>query len=647
MFLRELTRAADEMPESPSFHRSASELRALTRELKFDASGANAEQRTVPVAYSSEAPVRRGYGGGEFWEVLDHSAVDLSRMDGAPLLFNHDTREHIGTVIAHSVGADKVGRSLVKFSRSQRAQEKFQDVQDGILTKSSVGYSLENADCVAEGERDGIPVYKFRNWQPFEVTLTPLPADPSVGVGRSMEKTQTNNISKMSAETIEKTDTKVEVRENKVAANTESLRMSEIRAIGANFNVPQERVIKALAENETLDSFREWVIKDHLKAEPVKGSPEIGMTKKERKRYSISNAINRLSNRESLRGTFEGECSEEAEKKLRRSAPSAGFIVPHDVAGFEDREMAAAMLRVNPALRSVMQRTLYTNNFASAGALVGTELLGGSFIELLRNRTLLAQLGVGSMTGLQGNIAIPRQSGAGTAYWLGEGDAVTASNQTIAQVGATPRRLAAQTGYNKQLLAQSSIDAEAFVRDDLMRVLAIAKDLAGIAGTGGKQPLGILNGPTGGTENQLQTVTFGATATWAKILSFETNVFTQNADQLGTPSFLTNITVRNAWKQNAKIGSTYPVYLTDDNNKTNGYDTNVTNQISTSGTYSNRAIFGVWGQAMFCDWAGYDVVVDPYTQAANNQVLVTINALADFIVRHWPAFCVSTDSGAQ
>ena len=180
-----------------------------------------------------------------------------------------------------------------------------------------------------------------------------------------------------------------------------------------------------------------------------------------------------------------------------------------------------------------------------------------------------------------------------------------------------------------------------------MRVLAIAKDLAGIAGTGGKQPLGILNGPTGGTENQLQTVTFGATATWAKILSFETNVFTQNADQLGTPSFLTNITVRNAWKQNAKIGSTYPVYLTDDNNKTNGYDTNVTNQISTSGTYSNRAIFGVWGQAMFCDWAGYDVVVDPYTQAANNQVLVTINALADFIVRHWPAFCVSTDSGAQ
>ena len=635
--------------------------RELRRDFTVERSAINESARTVDLSFASEEPVERWFGD----EILNCTAdaVDFNRLNnGGALLVNHNPDDQIGVVTGTRIDGGKC-RATVRFSRSARAQEIFQDVCDGIRSLVSVGYRVKSMVLAEQRDTEG-DTYRVDAWEPYEVSLVSIPADSSVGVGRSQPEitspaaTRAGSTIQSLPSVMETTSAApaapvLETRERPAAAALpESTRMSEIRAIGEKVGVPQERIIKALAENESLDSFRSWVIENHLKSEPVKGPPTIGMTHKEKRRYSLTRAVNRIAAREALDG-FEREVSDECAKKFRRETPAAGFLVPHDVAEFNDREMIAAMLRVNPSLAGTrhgqqMQRALQANVFTGAGALVGTELLGGSLIELLRNKTLLTQLGVGTMSGLQGNIAIPRQTGAATAYWLAEGDSVTASQQAVAQVGATPRKLAAQTGYNKQLLAQSSIDTEAFVRDDLMRVLAIAKDLAGIAGTGGAQPLGILNGPTSNasSENLLQTVTYSAAATWAKQLSFETNIMTQNAD-IGSINWLTNITSRNAWKQIAKIGSTYPVFLCDDENRCNGYPVNVTNQIGTSGTYANRAILGAWSQALFCDWAGMDVVVDPYTQAASGQVIVTLSMWTDFIVRHWPSFCVSTDSAAQ
>ena len=426
-------------------------------------------------------------------------------------------------------------------------------------------------------------------------------------------------------------------------------RISEIVAIGANFKVPQERINKALVENEPLDLFRAWVMENHLKATPVSVPPTIGMDRAQKRRYSLTRAINRIASHQPLDG-LERECSDECARKFRRESPTAGFIMPHDVSEFSDREMVAAMLRVSPSLGMTaygrnLQRGLAAGNFASAGALIAEDFLGGSFIEMLRNRALLTQLGVGTMSGLVGNVVIPRQSTAATAYWLAEGEAVTATQQNFAQVGGTPKRLAAQTAYSKQLLAQSSLDAEALVRDDHIRVIALAKDLAGISGTGGAQPRGILNGPTSASDgNNISTVTFGGAATRANLLTFMSSIQTANAD-IGTMQWLVNPTTRARWQAIPQTPN-YPVYLTSDEGQTIGYPTPFTNQIGTSGTFANRAIFGAWGQAMFLDWAGYDVVVDPYTRAANNEVVVTVNLFTDFVVRHWPSFAISTDTAA-
>ena len=624
-------------------------LRTMEREFTFERGTIDEGKRTVELSFASGTPVERWFGD----EVLEISekAVDMGRMRGnAPLLVNHNPEDQIGVVEKAYIDGGKC-RAVVRFSKAARAQEIFQDVLDGIRSLVSVGYKVKNMVLQEENEEAG-DSYRVDSWEPYEISLVSIPADTSVGVGRAQPQArETPSTMDPVTAPAAPAPTPVEVRQP-APEMSESTRMGEIRAIGSHFNVPQDRVIAALANNEPLDEFRRWVLEDHLKATPVQSPPVIGMNKKERRRYSLCRAINRLGSNQPLDG-LEKEASDAAAKLYRREPHAAGFIMPHDVSMEGDAEMAQAMLRVSPTLRhtaygQAMQRQLQTNVFAQAGALVAVDFLAGSFIELLRNRVLLTQLGVGTMSGLVGNVAIPRQNLAATAYWLAEGDAVTATKQSFAQLAATPRRLAAQTAYSKQLLAQSSLDAEALVRDDHVRIIAIAKDLAGIAGTGGAQPLGILNGPTTdstGGGNNVTTVTFGAAATWANVVKFEQQIQTANAD-LGTMQWLTNPTVRGKWKTAVKVAN-YPVFLCSDDNTVNGYPTNITNQLGTTGTHANKCIFAAWGQAMFFDWAGYDVVVDPYTQAANNQVVVTVNLFTDFGVRHWPSFAISTDSGAQ
>jgi hypothetical protein len=259
----------------------------------------------------------------------------------------------------------------------------------------------------------------------------------------------------------------------------------------------------------------------------------------------------------------------------------------------------------------------------------------GPLIELLRNKMVMTQAGVQMLSGLQGNISLPKQSAAGTAYWLSETGTITGSNQTLAQIPLQPHRLGAFTDLSKQLIAQSTIDAEAFVRNDLATILSLALDKGIIEGSGSSnQPTGIIN--TSG----VGSVTFSAAATWAKLVIFETAVATANAD-IGSMNYVSTAATRGALKTNPKIGSTYPVFLCE-NNMVNGYPLLVTNQVS-----SDKMLFGVFSQATLAMWGGIDILVDPYTQALAGTVRLVAQTYADVAVRQAGAFAVSTDSAAQ
>lgn len=155
------------------------------RSLTIVAREVDEENRTVELAFSSEEPYERWFG----MEVLDHGAksVRLDRLkNGAAVLVNHNTNDHVGVVQSVRIDGDRVGRAVVRFGRGARASEIFQDVVDGIRTLVSVGYIVH--EMILEKDSDDAPaVYRVTDWEPLEVSLVAVPADPTVGVGKNLE----------------------------------------------------------------------------------------------------------------------------------------------------------------------------------------------------------------------------------------------------------------------------------------------------------------------------------------------------------------------------------------------------------------------------------------------------------------------------
>lgn len=158
------------------------------RSLELDRAKVDEEKRSVEVSFSSEAPVRRWFGD----EVLLHGSgnVDLARLRsmGAALL-NHNPSVIVGPLKNIKV-EDKRGKATIVFDDDEDGERAFKKVKSGSLKGMSVGYLINKALEVKEDEKHkGIkgPAIIALRWTPYEISLTPIPADASVGVGRSLE----------------------------------------------------------------------------------------------------------------------------------------------------------------------------------------------------------------------------------------------------------------------------------------------------------------------------------------------------------------------------------------------------------------------------------------------------------------------------
>lgn len=311
-----------------------------------------------------------------------------------------------------------------------------------------------------------------------------------------------------------------------------------------------------------------------------------------------------------------------------RGKPASGMYVPTDLP---------------MSVGGLQRRDLDTT--AGVGAVPA--VMSGSFIEFLRNRLVVQQMGATVLTNMVGTFAIPKQTASASAYWVAEGGAPTESNQTIGQVTFSPKTVGAYTDYTRRFMLQSSIDAEAFVRNDLMAVVARAVDLAAIAGSGtSNQPLGILN--YGGTVATVALGTNGGPLTWAALVAMETEVAADNADE-GTLGYLTNAVTRGHLKTTPKIGTTFPEYLWGEGNAVNGYPIRVSNQVPrnlTKGTANgtcSAVIFGNWADLVMAFWSGLDVLVDPYTASTSGSVRVVCFQDVDVNLRRGESFSVIKD----
>ena len=496
--------------------RSASTLYKRAGETKFE----EQEDRVMQFSFSSEYPVERGFG----MEVLSHEdgAADFARLnDGAPLLFNHDMDRPIGVVERAYLDKDKKKAfSRVRFSRNAFAQEILTDVKDGIMRNVSVGYRIKEME-----ERNN--EFVATSWEPYEISVVSSGADPSVGFGRSLlpattieteEALTADSAARVAPQSSPDSENQMStapdinvVRDeaSKKAASAERNRIRNIQELCSKHEM-RDLADQLIENGSSLDVAREAVL-EKIGAKPVETVAPVDLGQSVQERYSMIDGVRALITGDwSSHGA--GLVRELSQEVARTSGLNAtgerSFFVPFS---------------------ALSQRATYVTSGATTGGnLVATDLLADDFIEALRNSSPVVGLGVRTLTGLVGDVAIPRRSGVASTYYLAnETTAITQSESTFDQISMSPKNLAALSRYSRQTLLQATPGIEELIRRDLTDGINAAVDSAVLNGSGSSgQPTGIRN--TSGI-GSVAMGTNGGAITMEKIVDLETEVTQDNA----------------------------------------------------------------------------------------------------------------------
>lgn len=579
-------------------------------------------QAAVRATISTETPVLElvSYNGElqRAYRVLDHgNGMDISRVaDGMPV-----TEGHFGEQVGLAPVEKRDGKLVtdgIQWGASQRAQDIRADAENKIRRNLSIEAAVDETSYELDGEQDGIPILRVMRWTPLAVAFVTQQADLSAGIGRTHQtggKTMDKNTPNPEP-TTPSPEPKTEPNAELERARARTQDVQRIYELARFHDIDPETTREAVESGKSLGEFQEQVMKAIRENGPTEPpathvAPEVGMSDKEVKQYSILRALRMQDPSDPLarENTLEREVSAEVGRLYGRDAQ--GVYIPAEVCA---RDLTTA---------------------GSGGNLVDTDLMAGSMIEMLRSNLTLTRLGVQTLGGLTGDVSIPKQTASSTGYWVSEGNAPTESQQTLQQLGGRPHTAGAITDISRRMLKQSSLDVEAFVQRDLAATLARLLQTAAIAGTGSDgQPKGLIyadgvNSPTISSANS---------PTWKEIVNavgmiMADNISPENAGWLLRPLVW-------ACLAGTPKAANSAVSIADTASQTvAGYNY----EISTGGIPAKSAIFGVWSELMLLMWGAMDVVADPYKHSDTGALRVVLLQDTDVVVRHGEAFSYVED----
>lgn len=660
-----------------------------TRDFLIERATINEEARTVEFALSSETPYERWYG----IEILGHGPgeVNLERLSNkAAWLVGHHPDDHVGVIESARVDPDHVLRVVVRFGRSDRASEIFQDIVDGIRTKVSVGYMTGDYE-MTKGAQGSPDTYRFTNWMPYEGSTVSIPADDTVGAGRAKDGCQNKQCddpecmnpecdgecsadakcksctakkataprqtrelpttppappagtvkesnmdpkqqiaAALAAGTITQAqaDAMLRALENPGGERAERVQALQLQAIAERMGLGTE-AREILSGDKPLDQARAEILAlvAEKGAQPLPG-PGVNMSEKEAKQYSYTRAIWNAVQR--MEGVKIARCFEdEVAETIERNLP----------ANYDRKGGLLVPMQLRAGMDSVT---------AGAGAELKYDVFGGELIELLRNYCAVIGSGARVLNGLNGSVSFPKQLTDAIAYWMAENGGADAanSNPTFGSVTLAAKILIGATAFSRSMLSQSVIAVEAIVRQSLAAAHARAIDKAALHGTGANnQPTGIYR--TVG----VNTKAMGGNPTFGKLQDMITEVAVDNA-LLGALGFMTTPGMAGLLSQtlrNAVAGSDYIWTGNRQEGSVCGYKAVSTNQVSAlmnglvdAGGVGHGIIYGNWADVLIGMWGAMELVLDPYTLKKQGLIEVATHEQTDVQIRHAQSFCVAT-----
>ncbi len=580
------------------------------RFMELDHTRATEDQRKVEATLSTEAPViRAGYR-----EILRHNpeAVNLERAtdNTLPLLWSHNQDQQIGVAENVRVFQGKL-RATLRFSKSARGEEIWQDVKAGIVRGISIGYLIDDyveKDAGNDWQSDLVAV----RWTPFEASCVSCPADLSAGIGRALESGSVYELPPKVAilhrqhRLHERYRAMLDKFPEIEQAETAQERLADI----------QTRMMTVTTDDQTtqcLDLIRDLSIDhwcDQETGAPISGIQRTQGTKPMEQQFSLCRALALTFDPATIRtGGPELEIMEETAKRLHKGRGER-YTIPE-----------------NAIFRSLTKG-------GDGGDLIATSHLASMFIPALRERMITGRMGATILPGLTGDIQIPRQTADSSATWLaGDGsDQVTPSDPTYDKITLSPTSVGVSSTISRKMLLQGDPASEELVKNSLAFAIAKAIDVAAINGSGASnQPTGILS------QTGVATTTYanGGSPSFANIVDLEGELMTDDAD-MGNLGYVTTGALASGLKQTEIVASTGRMVweaTAEGEGRMNGYRALVSNLMP-----AGYVLFGNWADLIIAMWSGLDFVVDPYTRASYGDVVITVWTDCDIAVRHGESF---------
>lgn len=302
---------------------------------------------------------------------------------------------------------------------------------------------------------------------------------------------------------------------------------------------------------------------------------------------------------------FEREIQAELAKRAGR--PAEGIFIPTEV--FETRVLTTS----------------------TGGELVPTDHRPDMYISALTASSVVRGLGARVLSGLSGNLSIPRETDSPAIGWVAENSALSSDDADFDAVTLSPKHAGALSEWSRNMLLQASPDVEGLLRQMLARNIALTIDRAAIRGGGSNEPKGVLE--TIGIQTH----------------AYATDLFTSNAEAIALADVANIATARRAFLTSNTVKKICALEL--DANKLpvgaaaifHNEPVTFTNQVPTNlgvGTDEHALIFGDWSELLIGIWSEIDILVNPFESTAYAKGNVSIRAMAtvDVAVRHPKGF---------
>ena len=593
-------------------------------------------------------------------EVLGHAIgeIDESRMRDGLVIQDTHWGDQIGIIRKPELKDGKLG-GVIEFGCGARAQEIARDAAAGIRRNMSVGYIVNEYKKVGKAE-DGLPIFRVTRWTPYEASFVNVPADTNIGVGRAeVDETITRTAAKPAAESTNKKGIQIMDKPNTAGYTAEQ--KTKIREMASAAHVSGEEVADILTSERSFEEIREELLNRRekylaeLAKKPAKPAAEAraviddGDQKKIRQKYDFTKVLRYYaevaeSKFSSIDIGFEREVSDELAKQTGRAVQ--GILLPDFVGN-----RAAA----NPSDGSLTLGTPAYDTDTAAGGITGiggagknlveNMLLSGQFIDaLVATLVLREQLGAEVLTGLVGNISIPK-GGSISGGWVAEGSNVAKKNPTFGQITATPHTYGAYVDITRKLLLQSSVNVQAKVLEWLMYACAAGIETAAFQGSG-------TSGAPKGLCTAISGTAWGNTPTFDKIVDLIAatkiaNSYKPSMKFVGDAGVwaklaktrdyevLTDGAVSGA-KNVGAIGGCVRL-LDTATNKVIGRDFVEANLMPAA-----KLLFGDFTQLSVCLWSGTDIIVDPYANDTNGGLRLVALQDSDILIKRPESFGLAT-----